>query len=140
MKLLFICNRNQWRSPTAERVYASTPGLEVRSAGLSSSAVRRLRASDIEWADEIFVMESNHKSRLTKTFRDAAQFASIHVLDIPDDYDHMDPQLIEQIRSGVDAVITANENLVGRENRAIHFNNATQPPSPARHLRPEPSP
>ena len=79
--------------------------MEVRSAGLSSSAVRRLRESDVEWADEIFVMESSHKIRLKKTFRDAAQFASIHVLDIPDDYEYMDPQLIEQIRSGVDAVI-----------------------------------
>jgi hypothetical protein len=37
--VLFICSRNQWRSPTAEQVFAKWPEIEVMSAGLDSSAV-----------------------------------------------------------------------------------------------------
>lgn len=105
MNLLFLCSMNQWRSPTAERVYAKTPGVHARSAGLSSSAVRRVSQRDMEWADHIFVMEDEHKRRLKQRFRDAAQYASIHVLDIPDEYGLMDEKLIEQIQSGVRGVL-----------------------------------
>jgi predicted protein tyrosine phosphatase len=105
MNLLFLCSMNQWRSPTAERIYASHPGINVRSAGLSSSAVRRVSERDIEWADQIFVMEIEHKRRLKQQFRDAAQYARIHVLDIPDEYALMDQELIEQIKTGVVGVI-----------------------------------
>ncbi|MFK7789851.1 MAG: phosphotyrosine protein phosphatase, partial [Phycisphaeraceae bacterium] len=38
MNMLFICSKNQWRSPTAEQIYRSDPRLNVRSAGTSSSA------------------------------------------------------------------------------------------------------
>jgi hypothetical protein len=38
-KVLFICSRNQWRSPTAEQVFSKWPGLQVMSAGLDPSAV-----------------------------------------------------------------------------------------------------
>jgi protein-tyrosine-phosphatase len=31
--LLFICSRNQWRSPTAEAIWRRRPGFNVRSAG-----------------------------------------------------------------------------------------------------------
>ncbi len=105
MNILFLCSMNQWRSPTAERIYANTPGIHARSAGLSSSAVRRVSERDLEWADHIFVMEDEHKRRLKQKFRDAAQYARIHVLDIPDDYSFMDEDLIEQIQTGVQAVL-----------------------------------
>jgi len=103
-KLLFVCRRNQWRSPTAEKIYARDPRFAVRSAGLSSSAVRRLGASDVAWAERIFVMESEHKSQLRAAFRDALGPRSVHVLEIPDEYGFMDPELVELIRAGVEAV------------------------------------
>ena len=31
--VLFVCGRNQWRSPTAARIYANDQRIEVRSAG-----------------------------------------------------------------------------------------------------------
>jgi hypothetical protein len=53
MKLLFVCSRNKWRSPTAEKIFSNRATLEVRARGLSSSANRRLVADDVSWADTI---------------------------------------------------------------------------------------
>lgn len=103
--LLFVCGRNQWRSPTAERLYSRSERFDVRSRGLSASARRRLVRGDIEWADRIFVMESDHKRQLLRSHRDAVAGRPVHVLDIPDDYRFMDPELIDQIRSGVEAAL-----------------------------------
>ncbi len=106
-KLLFVCSRNRWRSPTAERVFARSERFEVRSRGLSSSAARRLTDRDVEWADRIFVMEPEQKRRLLAGHRQALADTPLHVLGIPDDYASMDPELVEQIRSGVEAVVGA---------------------------------
>lgn len=105
--ILFVCSRNQWRSPTAERVWAKVPGLSVRSAGTSRNAKRRLSANDIAWADLIFVMETKHRDRIRAEFGRVAQFASIVVLEIPDDYAFMDPELIEILRGSVQPILDA---------------------------------
>ncbi len=103
-RILFVCSRNQWRSPTAERVYAKREGLEVRSAGVSATARRRVTDADIEWADLIFVMEEKHKARLKQLFgRDLPEH--VFVLDIPDDYQFMDPELIDMITAAVDPIL-----------------------------------
>lgn len=104
-KLLFVCSRNQWRSPTAERIYAHAPEFDVRSRGVSKSAVRRLTSGDIAWADVIFAMEHTHKTRIVSLYRDGGDALGsipiIHVLNIPDEFRFMDPELIELIESAV---------------------------------------
>src|SRR3954452_12806377 len=105
MKLLFVCGRNKWRSPTAERIFSNQPSLEVRARGLSSSANRRLVADDVSWADAIFVMESRQKRQLVGLFRTELGDRPVHVLDIPDDYRFMDPELIELLEIGVRSVL-----------------------------------
>ncbi len=65
--LLFICSRNQWRSPTAEKIY-SQKGYSVRSAGTSPNAKKTVIVNDIRWATHIFVMEKKHKQRLVSKF------------------------------------------------------------------------
>jgi predicted protein tyrosine phosphatase len=99
--ILFICSRNQLRSPTAEKIFSKSDRLEVRSRGLSASAVRRLTSDDVSWADVIFVMEPEHKKQLLRMFREEAKLRRIYVLDIPDEYDFMDPELIMLITAGV---------------------------------------
>src|SRR6187402_3580218 len=96
-KVLFICSKNQWRSPTAEAVWRKHPALSVRSAGTSSAARRKVSAEDIRWADVIFVMEEKHRSRLLAEFTVTIERKPLHVLDIPDDYQFMDPELVEQL-------------------------------------------
>jgi len=100
MNILFICSRNQWRSPTGEQVWRKTPGLFVRSAGTSPNARRTVNAKDIIWADIIFVMEQKHKDRLKAAFPAPLKYAKLHVLDIPDEYQFNDPELVEIIRTG----------------------------------------
>ncbi|MEM7748350.1 MAG: phosphotyrosine protein phosphatase [Pseudomonadota bacterium] len=98
MNVLFVCSKNQWRSPTGEQIWRRTSGINVQSAGTSRSARRRLTIGDIRWADVILVMEQKHKSRIIADFRDEVRYKSLHVLDIPDDYKYMDPELVELLR------------------------------------------
>jgi predicted protein tyrosine phosphatase len=103
--VLFICSRNQWRSPTAEQVYRKHPLLAVRSAGTSPNARRKVSPDDIVWAQVILVMEEKHKSRLKAEFGRLLQGRALHVLDIPDDYKYMDPELIEQLEQCVPSML-----------------------------------
>lgn len=105
LNVLFICSRNQWRSPTAEKVWRSHPQLSVRSAGTSPNAKRQVSASDIVWAEVVFVMEEKHKSRLVAEFGRLLEHKRLHVLDIPDEYRFMDPELVEELERSVGAVL-----------------------------------
>ena len=95
--ILFVCGRNQWRSPTAARVYSNDQRLEVRSAGVSSKSRHHVSHQDIEWADIVLVMEQKYKSRLLGAFRDL-DLPFIDSLDIPDEYEFMNGELVELIR------------------------------------------
>lgn len=101
MNALFICSRNQWRSPTAETVFRRYPNVQARSAGTSPNARHTVSIDDIAWADKIFVMEQKHKSRLLAQFSRALQYKEMIVLDIPDDYRYMDEELIEILKESV---------------------------------------
>ena len=103
--VLFICSRNQWRSPTAEQVWRRHPLLSVRSAGTSPNARRKVSADDVKWSSVIMVMEEKHKSRLKAEFSRLLEGRVIHVLDIPDDYKYMDPELVEQVGQSVASLL-----------------------------------
>lgn len=105
VNVLFVCSRNQWRSPTAEKVWSRTPGVQVRSAGTSRSARRPLRVADLRWADLILVMEEKHRTRIRAEFRDEVRFKELHVLDIPDAYQFMDPDLVALVSERVAPLI-----------------------------------
>ena len=100
--ILFVCGRNQWRSPTAARIHANDQRIEVRAAGVSPQSAHRISPRDLEWADLVLVMEPDHKARLRDMFKDI-QMPPIESLDIPDDYGYMDPELVKLIRDGTEA-------------------------------------
>jgi predicted protein tyrosine phosphatase len=104
-KVLFICSRNQWRSPTAEQLWRRHPKVSARSAGTSPNARHKVSIDDIAWADVILVMEEKHKSRLTAEFTRLLSNKRIHVLDIPDDYRFMDPELVEMLEQSVNNLL-----------------------------------
>jgi predicted protein tyrosine phosphatase len=99
--ILFICSRNQWRSPTGEQVWKNHPELAVRSAGTSPKARRTVSAKDIQWADVVFAMEEKHKSRLKAQFTRQLNHKNVQVLDIPDEYQYMDTELVEIMKQTV---------------------------------------
>jgi len=103
--ILFICSRNQWRSPTAEKVYAKDPRVQVHSAGTSPKARHTVNAKDIAWAELLFVMEYKHKDRLKAEFSKILQYKKIIVLDIPDEYGYMDEELVGLIEASVEGYL-----------------------------------
>lgn len=92
--VLFICSQNRLRSPTAEQVFSTWNELEVTSAGLNNDAENPVTPEVLQWADIIFVMEKAHRDKLSKKFRAHLNGKRIVVLNIPDDYEFMDPALV----------------------------------------------
>ncbi|MCK5901974.1 MAG: phosphotyrosine protein phosphatase [Cocleimonas sp.] len=97
---LFICSRNQWRSPTAAKVFRQK-GYNTRSAGTSPKAKHTLSENDIRWADHIFVMEKKHKNRMIAKFKQRLDYKLISILDIPDEYRFMDQALISHLEDAI---------------------------------------
>jgi len=93
-----VCSRNRLRSPTAEEIFSSYPDWEVASAGLSPDAEVLLDSELVEWAELIFVMEKVHRTRLTRQFSRYLKDKRVVCLDIPDEFDYMQPELVELLK------------------------------------------
>lgn len=104
---LFVCSRNQWRSRTAEDIFKNVSGLNVRSAGISSSARVKVNEKLLIWADLIFVMEKHHKQWLNKMYSSLLNSKQIIILEIADEYQYMDAELIDMLEAAVQPYLTA---------------------------------
>jgi predicted protein tyrosine phosphatase len=82
------------RSPTAELLYARSPGLRTRSAGLSDLARTQVTVELLAWADQIFVMEPRLLRLLSRRFAAELQPEKVIGLQVPDDFQFQQPQLI----------------------------------------------
>lgn len=100
-RILFVCSQARLRSPTAERVFADWPGVDTASAGLNADADCPLTPEDVTAAQLIFVMEKAHRNKLQRRFRAQLGGKRVICLDIPDDYDYMDPVLVALLRARV---------------------------------------
>jgi len=103
-KILFVCRHNEMRSSTAEKIYRAD-GLNVRSAGTSKGARVPLTSELIRWADLILVMENKHRVALETHFTEEIINKRVVVLDIPDNYYYMEPELIALIRERAEPYI-----------------------------------
>ena len=99
-RVLFICSQNRLRSPTAEQVFASWEGIEVASAGVNSEAEKPV-TPEFAWADIVFVMEQAHRVKLSKEFLAHLGSKRIICLDIPDEFEFMDPTLVSLLKTKV---------------------------------------
>ena len=97
-RILFLCSRNKLRSPTAEAIFADNQAIEVDSAGLNNDAEVPLSEEQVLWADLIIVMEKVHRNRLNLKFKSSLAGKRIAVLNIPDEYDYMDPALVALLK------------------------------------------
>lgn len=102
--ILFVCGRNKWRSPTAEKIYKNDQRRNVRSAGISEKSNHQVNGNDIFWADLIVVFEHKYKSWIIEKFRDL-HLLRIKNMDIPDEYEYMNPELVEMIKDRVEDYI-----------------------------------
>lgn len=101
-RVLFICSQNRLRSPTAEQVFADRPDLECSSAGTNHDAENPLTAELVDWAELMFVMEQQHKRKLSSKFQKQLRGKRVVCLGIPDDYQFMQPELVELLHRRVE--------------------------------------
>ncbi len=109
-KLLFICSRNKRRSLSAERLFDGVPGYQARSAGTQPEARIIVTEGHIGWADVIFCMEKSHLNRLRLKFPEALLDKQVVCLHIPDDYDYMQPELLDELRARLGPYLTTPES------------------------------
>jgi predicted protein tyrosine phosphatase len=98
--LLFICSKNQWRSPTAEALFKNHPVHQARSAGTGEQARIKVNQKMLDWADVVFVMERKHRDLIKQRFTLSGQ--KLMVLDIEDHYRFNDPELIAMLRTALE--------------------------------------
>jgi predicted protein tyrosine phosphatase len=107
MHLLFVCNQNRLRSPTAAHVFGGRPGIEARSAGVNPDAATPVTRELLEWSDLVFVMEKRQRNLIRKRFPDLYQARRIVCLYIPDEFDFLDPGLITLLERKVEPYLRA---------------------------------
>jgi predicted protein tyrosine phosphatase len=98
-RALFICTQNRLRSPTAEEIFASWPGVETDSAGLGNDATVPISPEQLAWANIIFVMEKAHRTRLATKFKAHLNGKRVICLDIPDNYEYLQPELVALLQA-----------------------------------------
>jgi predicted protein tyrosine phosphatase len=99
LKVLFVCSQNRMRSLTAEKMLEGMPGLQVRSAGTQPDARIVVTEGHLGWADLVVCMEKSHLNRLRRKFPEAMQARRTVCLHLPDDYEYMQPELIDELRA-----------------------------------------
>jgi predicted protein tyrosine phosphatase len=109
INILFVCSRNEWRSPTAETIYKNNTGLNVRSVGTSAVARIKINAATIAWAEVIFVMEKKHRQLIQQRFPTQIIDKEIILLNIPDEYQYMDEELVEDIKTKVNSYLNIED-------------------------------
>ena len=99
MKLLFVCNANLYRSPTAAEIFKDKH--ETKSAGLSELAKIKVSKEILEWADKVYVMEEWMRGEIAKRFPEEYMKKKIINLDIPDVYGFMQDGLVKLLKGKV---------------------------------------
>ena len=100
-KLLFVCSENKLRSPTAEAVFSEYEGVEAIGAGTNNDAATPVSGDLVEWADIILVMEAIHRDKISAKYKKLLKGKQLVVLDIPDNYKRMQPELIQLLKTKV---------------------------------------
>ncbi len=95
MKVLFVCNMNQCRSPTAEDLFRNK--FETKSAGLYGGKLVSKNA--LSWADTIAVMEQEQRIELVKRFPSECLQKRLICLNIPDIFQYNEPELVELLKN-----------------------------------------
>lgn len=100
-RLLFVCRQNRRRSATAERVFCKRADLDVRSAGTAADALVRVNTNMLDWAEVIFVMDSDQRRWLETTFEGHPSLTRVVCLEIPDVFTFLQPELVELLEQRV---------------------------------------
>ena len=76
-------------------------GIEVSLAGTSSESPCPVSGDLLEWSDWVFVMENSQKRHLSFRFVEMLKGKKVVCLNIPDNYEYMQSELVDRLRSTV---------------------------------------
>ena len=94
-RVLFVCSAGLLRSATAARIYGRK--YNTRCAGTGKEyALIHLSEPLMDWADEIVFVHPRNYDQAGFYFDLVVYKDKIRILDIPDEFEHMDPRLIEE--------------------------------------------
>lgn len=108
--VLVVCGRNKKRSRTAEHIFKNDDRFNIRSVGLSPKSERKISEQDLNWADLVFVMETNHRSRISSTYRHLS-IPEIEVLNIDDEFEFMDEELVQLLTDRINNILKIKYKL-----------------------------
>lgn len=104
-KVLTVCSAGLLRSPTAARILAEEYGYNTRAAGMVTEyALIPVDEVLIYWADEIVFMQQSHFAAFKVAFADnptakaRIEDGKYQILNIPDNYGWMQPDLVKDIK------------------------------------------
>jgi predicted protein tyrosine phosphatase len=108
--ILVVCGRNKKRSRTAEHIFKNDDRFSIRSAGLSPKSERKISENDLNWADLVFVMESDQRGKIWELYSHM-DLPTIEVLHIPDDYEFMNEELVEMLTDKMNDTLNTLYNI-----------------------------
>ena len=104
-RVLFVCSAGILRSATCARIYAAE--YNTRAAGSEHYALIPVTADLLAWAQTIVFVNQENMHRVSQKFDlyDLEKHKEIVCLNIPDQYEHMDPWLIRIIREQLEGIL-----------------------------------
>lgn len=97
-RVLTVCSAGLLRSPTAAHIINQEYGHNTRAVGVVEEyAMIPIDIVQVTWAQEIVCMHEDIAERVRAKFRDVED--KLVVLDIPDMFEYMAPQLVEMIKT-----------------------------------------
>jgi predicted protein tyrosine phosphatase len=95
-KLLFVCRRNEQRSPTFEKWFREhKPEYEVKSTGTEEAYSEGLSEELLEWADRVFLMDMEQEIFMARKF--PRFIYKTEIVGCDDNYQRESPQLYRLI-------------------------------------------
>ena len=121
-RVLFVCSMGILRSATAARIYADK--YNTRAAGSWHDALVPLSDNLLGWAHEIVFVNQHNYDQVKASLREEdinidTEF-NVVVLDIPDSYPHMHPELIKAFHEQYEKLDNLDE-LLAKYNRHQEF-------------------
>lgn len=109
-KILVVCGRNERRSRSAEYLFKNDGRFEIRSAGLSPKSEVQVSEKLVNWADVILVMDNSQRNRIRSQFK-TLEIPAIENINIPDNYDYLDPELIQLLTTRINSALQMRFDL-----------------------------
>ena len=87
-------------------MFSEYEGVEAIGAGTNSDAETTVSGDLIEWADVVLVMEEEHARKISRKYQAQLKGKKLAVLDIPDRYEFMQPELVALLKARVSKIVS----------------------------------